>query len=174
MLKDTITMPSLRINTSTTSDSKALSEGELQRIKDYQDALEATAKWQQSITPTFSFSNHKILPNSFIDEETKQKIQEYLNEGSIPSRAPSPSANEDEEDIYVNDEEQMKIDERSREAMPLTIHPDQEQEKDHDEPETIAAGSSPQETFAMTPRTKAIWEAIPSPIWSASQTTKER
>src|SRR5258705_9893845 len=141
--QDTITMPSLRINTSTTSDSKALSEGELQRIKDYQDALEATAKWQQSITPTFSFSNPKILPVSFIDEETGRKIQEYLNEGRIPSRAPSPSADEDEgSEIYVNDEEQMKIDERSRETMPLTIHPDQEQEKEHDEPDTIAAGSS--------------------------------
>src|SRR5258705_322429 len=174
--QDTITMSSLCINTSTTSNSKALSEGELQRIKDYQDALEATAKWQQNITPTFSLSNPELLPNSFIDEETGQKIQEYLNEGSIPSRAPSPSADEDEEDIYVNDEEQMKIDERSREAMPLTIHPEQEQEKDHGEPETIAAGLSPQETFAMTPRTKAKWEVIPSPspIWSASQSTKER
>src|SRR5260221_220997 len=168
-------MPSLHINTSTTSNSKALSDGELQRIKDYQDALEATARWQQDIAPTFGSPDHEILPNSFIDEETGRKIQEYLNEGSIPSRAPSPSADEDEgSDIYVNDEEQMKIDERSREAMPLTIHPDQEQEKDHDEPKTIAAGSSPQETFAMTPTTKAKWEAIPSPIWSASQSTKER
>src|SRR5258705_42159 len=175
--QDTITMPSLHINTSTTSNSKALSDGELQRIKDYQDALEATARWQQDIAPTFGSPDHEILPDSFIDEETGRKIQEYLNEGSIPSRAPSPSADEDEgSDIYVNDEEQMKIDERSREAMPLTIHPDQEQEKDYDEPETIAAGSSPQETFAMTPRTKAKWEAIPSPspIWSASQSVKER
>src|SRR5258705_55016 len=175
--QDTITMPSLHINTSTTSNSKALSEGELQRIKDYQDALEATAQWQQNVAPTFGSPNNELLPHSFIDEETGRKIQEYLNEGSIPSRAPSPSADEDEgSDIYVNDEEQMKIDERSGEAMLLTIHPDQEQEKDHDEPETIAAGSSQQETFAMTPRTKAKWEAIPSPspVWSASQSTKER
>ena len=92
-------MPSLHINTSATSNSNTLSEGELQRIQDYQDALKATAKWQQSITPTFSFSIPKLLPNSFVDEETGQKIQEYLNEGSIPSRAPSPSADEDEEDI---------------------------------------------------------------------------
>src|SRR5258705_11877371 len=162
--QDTITMPSLHINTSTTSNSKALSEGELQRIKDYQDALEATAQWQQSIAPTFGSPDHEILPDSFIDEETGRKIQEYLNEGSVPSRAPSPSADDDEgSDIYVNDEEQMKIDERSSEAMPLTINPDQVQEKDHYEPETIAAGSSPPETFAMTPRTTAKWVAIPSP-----------
>src|SRR5258705_13838592 len=83
--QDTITMPSLHINTSATSASKALSEGELQRIKDYQDALEATAKWQQSITPTFSLSNPELLPNSFVDEETGRKIQEYLHKENIPS-----------------------------------------------------------------------------------------
>src|SRR5258705_12393675 len=100
--QDTITMPSLHINTSTTSNSKALSEGERQRIQNYQDALEATAQWQQSIAPTFGSPNHEILPDSFITEETARKIQQYLNEGSIPSRAPTPSADEDKgSDIYV-------------------------------------------------------------------------
>src|SRR5258708_2438938 len=136
-------MPSLHINTAATSNNKALSEGELKHIQDYQNALEATAKWQQSITHTFSFSNPKLLPNSFFDEETGQKIQEYLNEGSIPSREPSPSADEEEDNMYVTEEEQKELERRRGEAMPLTIH--QEQEKDHDEPETIAAGSSPQE-----------------------------
>ena len=115
-------MPSLHINTSTTSNSKALSEGELQRIKDYQDALEATAQWQQSIAPTFGSPNNELLPDSFIDEETGQKIQEYLNEGSIPSREPLPSADEEEDNMYVTEEEQKDIERRRGEAMPLTIH----------------------------------------------------
>src|SRR5258708_18291335 len=113
-------MPSLQINTSATSNSKALSEGERQRIQDYQDALKATAKWQQSITPTFSFSIPKLLPNSFVDEETGQKIQEYLNEGNILSREPSPSADEEEDNMYVTEEEQKEIERRRGEAMPFT------------------------------------------------------